>query len=72
MPKKTEPPLPPFARRLAALRKAAGLTFYALGKKAGVSQQTIAHLERGRNGPTWEVVQKLADALGVEVERFRE
>lgn len=71
MPKK-EPALPPFARRLRDLRGAAGLTAYRLAQKAELSRQFLSSLEAGDKEPSWATVQKLADALGVEVERFRE
>lgn len=64
-------PKPTFATRLRALREQAGLSAYALGKKSGVSDQTILNIEAGKNQPGWEVACKLADALGVSVAEFR-
>jgi transcriptional regulator with XRE-family HTH domain len=59
-----------FATRLRERRVKVGLSQYALAKRAGVSKQTISHLESGRNEPGWETVQKLALALGVTCEAF--
>lgn len=59
-----------FARRLEELRSNAGLTQYALAKRAGVSKQAISRLEMGVNEPAWETVQLLALALGVDCRVF--
>jgi transcriptional regulator with XRE-family HTH domain len=62
----------PFAAKLRAIRSEAGLTRYALAKKAGLSLQAIIKLEMGKNGPTWTTIQKLAQALEVSPEAFME
>lgn len=54
-----------FGTRLRTLRKERGLTQEALARKAFVSRSYIAHLETGRNTPSWEVVGFLAQALDV-------
>lgn len=59
-----------FADRLQELRKAAGLSQYALARKAGLSKQALSHLELGNRGPAWNTVQLLAAALGVSCEAF--
>lgn len=64
--------LPRFAARLRELREQAGLSQKDLADKAGLSQAAVAHLEQGRNEPTWSSVLALADALGVPVEAFRQ
>src|SRR6185437_3974735 len=43
-----------FAERLKQLREAAGLTSYALAKKAGLSRQVVSQLELARQQPTWK------------------
>lgn len=53
--------------QLKALRKAKGLTRYALAKRAGVSQVYVRKLEEGRSDPTIGMLQRLAKALGVPV-----
>jgi transcriptional regulator with XRE-family HTH domain len=52
-------------RRIARLRKAAGLTQRGLAEKAGVSLSTLRNWEQGAREPLASAVVKLADALGV-------
>ena len=61
-----------FGRRLKELREAAGLTQTELGERAGMVYQAVAKLERGSVEPTWPTVLRLADALGVPTDKFRE
>lgn len=60
-----------FATRLRALREAANLTITDLAESAGLSRQTIYNYESGTGEPTWAVVCKLAECLGVSTEAFR-
>ena len=53
-----------FARRLARLRRAAGLSQYRVAQLTGLSRQAVSLLERG-SVPLWPTVQALARALGV-------
>ncbi len=71
MPKKTEPRLPVFARRLRALREAAALTPNALAVRAGLSPIQVMRIESGERGCTWETAVKLADALGCSLDALR-
>jgi len=60
-------------RNAARLRDAAGLTQEALAERAGMSQQYISDLERGKRNPTVVTLYELAQALGVgPVELVRE
>lgn len=59
-----------FAEKLKAIREEAGLTKYALAKKAGISRQGLSQLESGESLPSWETVQLLVRALGVACEDF--
>ena len=59
-----------FADRLRELREGAGLSQYALAKLSGLSKQAMSRLELGDNEPTWETVQLLAAALGVDCRQF--
>ena len=69
--KKSEPTA--FGRRLRELREQAGLTQSELGERAGkMMYQMLARYERGETEPTWPVVLRLAEALGVSTEAFRE
>jgi transcriptional regulator with XRE-family HTH domain len=66
------PPLSPFARRLAALRQAAGLSAAALARRAGVDRPFLRRLEAGKTNPGWDTACKLARGLGVSVAAFEE
>ena len=59
-----------FADRLRDLRESAGLSQYAVAKLSGLSKQSVSRLELGDNEPTWETVQLLAAALGVDCRAF--
>lgn len=48
------------------------MTQQSLGDLTGIAYQTIAKYERGQNAPNWTTVEKLADALGVKTDDFRE
>jgi transcriptional regulator with XRE-family HTH domain len=61
-----------FGLRLKELRTRAGLTQPELAERAGLSKAGIADWEQGRRKPSWEVVLKLADALGVDCSAFHE
>jgi transcriptional regulator with XRE-family HTH domain len=61
-----------FAELLKSQREASCLTQKELSVASGLTQPTIANYELGKREPTWAAVQKLADALGVSVEVFRE
>jgi transcriptional regulator with XRE-family HTH domain len=56
---------------LRAIRNEQGLTQEQLSEKSGVEQTTISGLETGRiKRPAWEIVAKLANALGVAPEKL--
>jgi transcriptional regulator with XRE-family HTH domain len=59
-----------FAERLTALRERAGISQYRLAQLSGLSKQSISRLELGTTQPSWDTVQALATALGVEVGEF--
>ncbi len=45
---------------------------YELAKRMGVSTGTITELKKGRiKKPSFELIQKIADALDVSMDRFR-
>ena len=54
--------------RLAALRKAAGLSQAELARTIGVPQQNVAYWETTNKPPRSEVLPTMAKALGVRVE----
>lgn len=47
-------------------RKALGITQPHLSELAGISKNTLYKLERGEGNPSWEVLTKLVDVLGLE------
>jgi transcriptional regulator with XRE-family HTH domain len=63
----------PFGPTLERLMAETGVTFRGLGAKCGLSAGYLNHLVHGnRPVPSNEVVQRLAEALGVEPEHFLE
>ena len=69
MPPKAKPVS--FATRLTAVRTDAGFSIPELARASGVSDDAIRLYEAGTRGPSWEIVQKLATALGVTTDTFR-
>lgn len=59
-----------FGTRLKELREAAGLTVYALAKRAKLTQINIHRIENGERDPAWATAVKLAEALGVSLSEF--
>src|SRR4051794_39871987 len=55
-----------FGRRLRVLREAAGLTQEQLGKSAGVDYKHIGAIERGEKVPSFEAIERVANALGAD------
>jgi transcriptional regulator with XRE-family HTH domain len=63
----------PFGPTIERLMAETGVTYRALAKKSELSAGYLNHLVHGnRPVPSNDVVQKLAAALGVEPEHFRE
>lgn len=56
--------------RIAAARKAQGLSQQALADLLGTAQQTLAHYEVGRARPPASLLVQLAHTLGVGVEEL--
>lgn len=59
-----------FNDTLKLLRKNSNMTQVQLAEKINVTQGTIANWERGVREPDMEMVRRIADAIGVPVERF--
>jgi transcriptional regulator with XRE-family HTH domain len=59
-----------FAEKLRERRETAGLSQYALAKRSGLTKQALSRLEMGEREPTWNTVQRLAAALGVDCRAF--
>lgn len=49
---------------LRKLRLSTGLSQRALAERAGTSQPAIVRYERGRTTPSWETLERLAEACG--------
>ena len=63
----------PFGPTLERLMGESGVTYRGLAAQTKLSAGYLNHLVHGnRPVPSDEIVQKLADALGVEPEHFRE
>jgi transcriptional regulator with XRE-family HTH domain len=61
-----------FAKKLQELREQAGMTQTQLAEASGLPLGSLRNYEQGQREPYWNVVFKLADALGVAVEVFAE
>lgn len=57
-------------RNLKTVRGFYGLTAKELAKKSGIHAATISLIESGKVEPTFSTLQKLADALGVDIQLF--
>lgn len=60
-----------FAEKLQDLREKAGLSQSQLAKESDIPVWTLRGYEQGRRQPLWDVIFKLADALGVTCQEFR-
>lgn len=56
------------ARELIRLRKQQGLSQSEVARRAGLKQPAVARLESGAVRPTLDTIQRVAHALGREVE----
>lgn len=63
-------PAPVFGSRLAALRKAHGLTQPKMAEMLGISSAMLAYYERKATNPTAEFIRKAAAALNVSVDQL--
>jgi DNA-binding XRE family transcriptional regulator len=63
--------VPGLAQTLRQLRHDANLTLVALAAKAGTTAAAISDIERGERSPSFGLICRLADALGVSVADFR-
>ena len=69
-----KPPPQTFPAILTRLRTAAGLSVPDLAQLSGISDDTIRRWEAGdpKRLPSWDSICKLATALGVPTDAFRE
>jgi transcriptional regulator with XRE-family HTH domain len=73
MPRKRRFSDEPFGTTIEKLMDEAGVTYRALAAKTNLSAGYLNHLVHGnRPVPSNDVIERLAGALGVEAEHFRE
>ena len=66
-------PSEPFGSAVARLMRERGLSYRGLARETGLSAGYLNHLVQGtRPPPSDEVLERLATALGVTVDRFTE
>jgi transcriptional regulator with XRE-family HTH domain len=58
--------------KVRKIRKEKGLSIMDLKEKTGLSKSTISDLENDKSSPTIDTLQKIADALDVDVRDFFE
>lgn len=61
-----------FGQQIKLLRRNQGITQEALAIEAGLTTESISNIERGVFGPRFENIEKLAEALCVEVRELFE
>ena len=59
-----------FGKRLYELRKREGLTQEQLASKANISVDFLSLMERGKNSPSFETLEKLSKALDIPIKDF--
>ncbi|MGN6218769.1 MAG: helix-turn-helix domain-containing protein [Microbacterium sp.] len=55
------------ARNLRRFREDRRLSLAEIGRRAGLSKQTVASIESGEGNPTVDTIERLASALGVSI-----
>lgn len=56
-----------FGQRVKELRKSCGLTQEELAERVEVSKDYIGLIERGLRSPSLQVIEKIANSLGVTI-----
>ena len=59
---------PPFGQRIATLRKERGMSQSDLADRLDMSRAMVTYYERKAINPTADVIQRIADALGVSID----
>lgn len=60
-------PTPHIGVAVREARQGAGLSIERLAAKSGVSVRTIINVEQGASSPRYDVVERLAEGLGLSV-----
>lgn len=55
-----------FGLRLKELRSKKGITQYQLAEMVGIDPKHMSHIETGRSFPKADLIEKFADALGID------
>lgn len=61
---------PLFGQRVAALRQARGMSQTELATRLSMNRAMVTYYERKATNPTPDIIQKIADALGVGVDEL--
>ncbi len=56
-------------RLLRQERERRGVSKYQLSAQTGLAQQTISYIERGLRQPSFETILRIADGLGISLEK---
>lgn len=59
-----------WGRRIRAFRKLKGITQQSLAKKIGISVSIMGEIERGNRQPTPQIINRIAEALGISVDEL--
>jgi transcriptional regulator with XRE-family HTH domain len=59
-----------FGIKLKTLRKEKGLSQEELAERSGLNRPYISGIEQGKRNVSLEVIEKLAGALGVEIQEL--
>ena len=61
-----------FGQKVNALRKGKNLSQEDLAEKSGLNRPYISAIEQGKRNVSLEVIEKLAEALEIEIKEFFE
>ena len=61
-----------FGQKVNVLRKGKGLSQEELAEKSGLNRPYISAIEQGKRNVSLEVIEKLAEALEIEIKEFFE
>jgi len=56
-----------YGEYIAGRRKSLRITQRELAELCGVSEHALGNLERGIGNPTFDLIEKVCDALGLEI-----
>jgi transcriptional regulator with XRE-family HTH domain len=59
-----------FGQRVKTLRKEKGMSQEELAEKSGLNRPYISAIEQGKRNVSLEVMDKLAEAIGIDIKGF--